>query len=110
MEESRFSRYRYQGTEVEGHVIQLFGDSKQLDETPYLGSCDVIFVDGSHAYSYVVSDSVRALAMLRPGGVLLWHDYSPDCPGVFRALNELSRRLPLMHIRETNLVAYRSAG
>lgn len=108
-EESRFTRFRYTGTEVEARVVQLYGDSKQFDEAPYAAGCDVVFVDGSHAYSYVVNDSGKALSMVRPGGLVIWHDYSPDCPGVFRALNELSVRLPLVLVRGTTLVAYRSA-
>ena len=30
-------------------------------------SCDLVFVDGSHAYSYVVSDSEKALELVAPG-------------------------------------------
>jgi predicted O-methyltransferase YrrM len=108
--ESRFTSFRYSGTEVEGRVVQLYGDSKRFDETPYAGSCDIVFVDGSHAYSYVVNDSVKALRMVRPGGLVLWHDYSPECPGVFRALNEMVTRVPLVHLRGTTLVVHRSAA
>ncbi|HYL20665.1 MAG TPA: class I SAM-dependent methyltransferase [Gemmatimonadales bacterium] len=109
-QESQFTRFLYSGTEVEGRVVQLYGDSKRFDEIPYAGVCDVVFVDGSHAYSYVVSDTEKALRMVRPGGLVLWHDYSPDCPGVFRALNRLTRRLPLVHIQGTTLVAYRNGN
>lgn len=105
--ESGFSRFLYSGTEVASRIEQLYGDSKQFDEGPWLGTCDVVFVDGSHAYSYVVNDSAKALRMVRPGGLVLWHDYSPECPGVFRALNELSVRYPLSHLQGTTLVAYR---
>ena len=108
--ESAPGRFLYEGTEVAGRIEQLYGDSKQFDERPYAGSCDLVFVDGSHAYSYVVSDSAKALAMVRPGGLILWHDYSPECRGVFRALNELSRRVSLTHILGTTLVAHRKAG
>jgi len=106
-EESRFSRFLYSGTAAEARIVQLLGDSKQFDERPFAGQCDVVFVDGSHAYSYVVSDSAKALTMVRPGGLVLWHDYSPECPGVFRALNELVQRLPLVHVEGTTLVAHR---
>jgi predicted O-methyltransferase YrrM len=109
-QESQFHRFLYSGTEAESRVRQIYGDSKQLDETPYLESCDVVFVDGSHAYSYVVSDSAKALRMVRAGGLVLWHDYSAEAPGVFRALNELVRRLPLKHIQGTTLVAYRNGS
>jgi hypothetical protein len=106
-QESRFTRFLYTGTEVEGRVVQLYGDSKQFDDAPYAGLYDVVFVDGSHAYSYVVSDTAKALRMARSGGLVLWHDYSPECRGVFRALNELATQLPLVHLEGTTLVAYR---
>ena len=105
--ESAFTKFLYSGTAVDSHIEQLYGDSKRLDETPYRDSCDVVFVDGSHAYSYVVSDSAKALRIVKPGGVVLWHDYNSATPGVFRALNELARRIPLVHLRGTDLVAYR---
>jgi hypothetical protein len=107
-EESQFTRFLYTGTELDGRVVQLYGDSKQFDDTRYAGACDVVFVDGSHAYSYVVSDTAKALRMARWGGLVLWHDYSPECPGVFRALTELATRLPLVHVQGTTLVAYRN--
>jgi len=105
--ESRFSRFLYTDTEAAGRIVQLFGDSKRFDERPYRNGCDLVFVDGAHAYSYVQSDSAKALAMVAPGGLVIWHDYSPESRGVFRALNELAGRLPLVHIEGTTLVAYR---
>jgi hypothetical protein len=111
LHESRFTQFRYSGTPLEAKVHQLFGDSKVFDETPYLGSCDLIFVDGSHAYSYVRSDTAKALRMIKPGGVILWHDYqgpSGSTSGVYRYLNELSQSLPLVHLRGTTLIAYRA--
>jgi hypothetical protein len=89
----------------------LFGDSKAFDESRYQGECDLVFVDGSHAFSYVMNDSRKALRMVRSGGLVLWHDYrdvrAGETRGVFEALNELSRELPLVRIRGTSLVAYR---
>ena len=66
-------------------------------------------MDGSHAHSYVVADSAKALELVRPGGVVLWHDYAgpKPSPGVYRALNELARQLPLVRIEHTTLVGYR---
>lgn len=108
--ESRYTRFRYTGTEVEGKITQLFGDSKDLDDTPYTNQCDLIFIDGSHAYSYVESDTAKALRMLSRDGIILWHDYKRWArreEGVFDFLNELSRTLPLVHLRGTTMVAYR---
>jgi len=110
--ESRYQQFLYSGTEVEPRVLQLYGDSKQFDEAPFAKHCDLIFIDGSHAYSYVQSDTEKALKMVKPGGVVLWHDYrGPHVRGardVYRYLNELSRQLPLVHLQGTSLVAYRA--
>ena len=110
--ESNTQTFVYSGTDVESRIVQLYGDSKAFDETPYTGRCDLVFVDGSHAYSYAVSDSAKALRMVRPGGLVLWHDYvgGPGARGCYRALNELADRLPMMHIAGTTLVAYRAPG
>ena len=109
--ESAFDRFIYSGTPVEHKITQLFGDSKRFDETPYLKQCDLIFIDGSHAYSYVKNDTEKALRMLREGGLLLWHDYryrNVETRGVRRYLDELSETLPLIRLYETCCVAYRN--
>ncbi len=111
LDESAFTKFLYTGTAVAGKVTQLFADSKALDVTPWVGQCDLVFVDGSHAYSYVVADSEKALQLVRSGGIVLWHDYAGphQSAGVHRALDELARRIPLVHIAQTSLVAYRRA-
>lgn len=112
LRESRYAQFLYSGTAVEPRIEQIYGDSKQFDESRFAAQCDLIFIDGSHAYSYIKSDSEKALRMLRPGGVLLWHDYRGPhvrpARDVFRYLNELCRTLPLKHLRGTSLVAYRA--
>ena len=109
LRESSHTEFLYSGSDVAGKVEQLFSDSKQLDVTPWAGRCDLVFVDGSHAYSYVVSDSERAIQLVAPGGLVLWHDYAGPrhAAGVYRALNELAVRLPLVRLEGTTLVAYR---
>lgn len=109
LRESCCDRFFYSDTSVECKVEQLFGDSKRFDETRYVDACDLVFVDGSHAYSYVASDSQKALRMVRPGGLVLWHDYRDGGrpAGVVRFLNELVRQLPLRRIAGTALVCYR---
>ena len=109
LKESAFTEFLYSRSGVEHKVEQLFGDSKALDVAPWEGQCDIVFVDGSHAYSYVVSDSEKALRLVKPGGLVLWHDYAGPrhASGVYRALNELATRLPLSRIQGTTLVAYR---
>jgi len=109
LKESSHTEFLYSGSAVAAKVEQLFADSKALDVSPWAGRCDLVFVDGSHAYSYVVSDSAKALELVAPGGLVLWHDYAGPrhAPGVYRALNELAQRLPLVRLEGTTLVAYR---
>jgi predicted O-methyltransferase YrrM len=111
-EESAFTSFLYSGTAAEERITQLFGDSKDMEVAPYLERFDLIFVDGSHAYSYVLSDSRNTLRMCAPGGLILWHDYrgAGRAKGVFRGLNELARELPLVHVAGTSFVAYRKPG
>ena len=109
LKESSHTEFLYSESPVASKVEQLFADSKALDVSPWARSCDLVFVDGSHAYSYVVSDSAKALELVAPGGLVLWHDYAGPrhASGVYRALNELAERLPLVRIEGTTLVAYR---
>jgi predicted O-methyltransferase YrrM len=86
-------------------VVQLRGDSATFDWSPHHGRAGLVFVDGSHAYDYVRKDSETAMRLVRPGGVVLWHDYGV-WPGVNQALEELeaSLGLGLVHIAGTSLV------
>jgi predicted O-methyltransferase YrrM len=84
---------RYRGTPAASRITQLFGDSATFDHSEFAESMDVVFVDGSHAYKYVVNDSLRALAMTKGGGTILWHDYG-RWDDVTKALNDLRRRSP----------------
>ena len=99
---------RFAGTPFAPKIIQHFGDSATFDFLPFRGGIDWFFIDGSHAYDYVRSDTALALASIRDrGGIIFWHDYQPDWPGVIRALNELQRsehRLAgLVHLEGTTL-------
>lgn len=110
LKETRFSSFYYSNTPMASKVTQLYGDSKAFDERPWEGRCDLVFVDGSHARSYVHSDSHKALRLVRADGLVLWHDYrGPRMPGVYDTLNELARELPLVHIAGTSLVVHRKA-
>jgi Methyltransferase domain len=96
---------RYRGTEWEYKIQQLYGDSAAFDYTPYQGNIDFVFVDGSHTYDYVLSDSRQAMTLLRNGqGIILWHDY-PTTSAVQKAINYLqatdSRFAGIRYIKDT---------
>lgn len=97
----------FRGTEFSGKIEQLWCDSARYDETSLRGAVDLVFVDGAHSYDYVRSDTTKALAMVRPGGTILWHDYCAWFPGVFRYLHELLPEHPLKHIERTHLAILR---
>lgn len=104
---------RFVGSPHAARIAQLYGDSATFDFLPYKGGIDLVFVDASHAYEYVLADSRTALDLVRPGGFILWHDYGTgDWPGVNRALNELHRSEPrlrnLQWIEGTSLVIHAS--
>ena len=65
----------FRGTPWEGRIRQLLGDSATFDFSPYYDAIDLVTIDGSHSYPFVVSDTKQAIRMIRPGGVMLWHDY-----------------------------------
>lgn len=110
LSESTFAKFLYSGTSVENKITQIFCDSKQFDEKPFENQMDLIFIDGSHALSYVNSDSMKAFRMVSPGGLILWHDYRGPFQtlDVYKALNQLSKEKKLRHIEGTSLVAYRN--
>jgi hypothetical protein len=91
-------------------ITQLFGDSATYDFSAHHGRAGLVFVDGSHAYDYVLADTETALKLLAPRGIVLWHDYGV-WEGVTRGLEEIEarQRLGLRHIRGTSLVVWRSA-
>lgn len=65
-------------------VTFLRQDSAKFDPAPYASSMDLVFVDGAHSADYVRNDSEKGWKMLRPGGVIVWHDCLPNHPDVVR--------------------------
>jgi hypothetical protein len=94
---------RFLGTSVESRITQLYGDSAAFDYSPYEKSCDVVFVDGSHAYEYVKSDTDSALRIVKSGGWIIWHDYNDGFfwPEVRRYLKEVSGSMKIYRIKGT---------
>lgn len=88
------SGVRYRGTPEEPRIEQIYGDSGTYDFSRFKGVMDFVFVDASHAYKYVINDSLLAVKMLREeGGTIAWHDYG-RWDGVTRAVNDLQSRHP----------------
>lgn len=63
-------------------------DSAKFDPGPYENSVDLVFVDGAHTAEYVKNDSEKGWRMLRPGGIICWHDCRFNSPSVIKFLRQ----------------------
>jgi predicted O-methyltransferase YrrM len=68
--------YREKGL---GHrVCQIYCDSRQWDTTNFpAGFFDSVLIDGGHQPEVVMNDTGKALALVRSGGLIIWHDFCP---------------------------------
>jgi predicted O-methyltransferase YrrM len=82
--------------------LMLRGNGKAA-EMPQ--SSDVVFIDGDHGPRHVLEDSLWAASVVRPGGMIIWHDYGntpAEVTGVLDGLHAEGRNL--VHITGTSLV------
>ena len=109
MSGARIEKYRKLNSSITTKIHQLFGDSAKFDFSPYYNSCSLVFVDGSHAYDYALSDTKQAIKMVKQGGVIIWHDYG-IWKGVTKALEEIEHKekMGLKNIRGTSLVYWKN--
>jgi FkbM family methyltransferase len=70
-------RYRAAGYGDRAH--QILCDSRDFADHDFTdGFFDSILIDGGHTPELVASDTNKALRLLRPGGLMIWHDFCPD--------------------------------
>ena len=76
---------------AQGKIRQVYCDTGKLDWSTLGGPFDVAFIDGCHAYEYVKSDTEGVLQVMRPGALVLWHDYA-EMESVSQAVDEFRGR------------------
>lgn len=86
-------------------ITMLVGDSKKLDFPNLYNSMDMIFIDGGHDYETVKSDTLLAFKLANKKCLILWDDFSPDWPGVVKAVNEFKKDHSIYRIAGTGLAA-----
>lgn len=60
------------------------------DDSIPLPAYDLAFIDAAHDYDSVAADIKRCLEVLKPGGLLAFHDFKhPSHPGIEEAVDEL---------------------
>jgi|HubBroStandDraft_2_1064218.scaffolds.fasta_scaffold12547_5 predicted O-methyltransferase YrrM len=99
----------YEGKDVSGKIVQLYGDSQTFDFLPFCGKMDLLFIDGAHDYEAVRVDTTNALRMLKPGGVILWDDFADygDQNGVTRAVLSLIPGEEVIQVDHTHIALHR---
>jgi hypothetical protein len=64
-----------------------------------------VFIDGSHTYEYIFSDTVRCAEATAERATFAWHDFDDSHYDVVRYLTELADTgVPVRHIASTNIV------
>lgn len=96
----------FKGQDEETRITQIHSDSREFDTAPYRHQFDFVFVDGDHSYDLVKNDTQKALELLKPGGVIMWHDFAPKSDGLVRFFREFTQDRPLFRIRSTCLLVY----
>lgn len=71
--------WRYRAAGFGSRVHQILCDSRKLEVHRFGPEFfDSVFIDGGHTKDVVTSDTDKALAILRSGGLIIWHDFCPD--------------------------------
>jgi predicted O-methyltransferase YrrM len=96
----------FRGTDREKFITQILEDSRAFDPAPYERQMHLVFVDADHSYEGVKNDTEKALRMLAPGGVIVWHDFAAKSPGVVRYISDFSQDRPVFRLKHTCLVVY----
>jgi len=83
----------------ESNIISIIGTSAQLDTYSNIQHLPIhlAFIDGSHLYHNVITDTFHAIRLMDKGGIITFHDIV-SCPEVKIALNDLSKVMDVYHI------------
>ncbi len=105
-------RYETPDRQRFGRLANAFGKAAKVffitaDSLSYdfrrLDGIDFAFIDGAHDFRHVLSDSLSVYDVLRPGGWIVWHDFtsSVNWVEVRRALERLRFDEPVVHVAGT---------
>lgn len=69
---------KYLDAGLGGRVCQIYSESREWDTRNYpSGFFDSAFIDGGHSFDVVANDTRRAIELVKPGGLIIWHDFCP---------------------------------
>ena len=90
--------------------MKRFGERFKLiratsEEAKWSEPLDFVYIDGDHSYEAVLIDIKKWYPLLRTGGIIAGHDYSPKWQGVIKAVQEyFTDRSQSLVINEMNAV------
>lgn len=100
----------YKKCGLQYRVKQIYSDSRAWDDSEYTdGFFDSVLIDGGHDCQVVISDTNKALRLVRPGGLIMWHDFCPDsqvintCKSTQGVTSAIYSQLPILTDVLTNL-------
>jgi hypothetical protein len=93
-----------------GKIHAMRGDSRNFSFDPWLGKIDFVFVDGAHDFETVSNDTAVAFRLIAPGGWIVWHDVSMECPAVVKALQSCEQAKQIFAISGTYYACFRASG
>lgn len=80
-------------------VIALRGESEMFARA-WDKPIDLLFIDGNHHYDGVKADFMSWYPHVKKGGVIAFHDYHPNWPGVIKFVNESEDKLKKLGLHE----------
>ena len=87
-----FIGWKYLAAGYGSRVCQIYSDSRAWDTSNIPeGFFDSVLIDGSHETETVKSDTRKALPLLRPGGLMLWHDFCPPVSSRFEHTRQVAK-------------------
>jgi predicted O-methyltransferase YrrM len=87
-------------------ITRVCVDSGRFDTSPFAGSADFVWVDADHSYAGVKNDTEKAFELLAPGGMIMWHDFGHESPGLVDFFVDFTARQPLFQVRRTSVLLH----
>jgi len=111
--ESVYEKFLFSNELEEKKINVIFQNSLDFDESQYVNSMDLIFIDGGHTFSVVKNDTEKAFKMIKKGGIILWHDYvlgKESSKDVVRYLNQIYKKKKIYSIENTSLCYFKKTS
>ena len=98
---------KYRNSHAVNKIKQIRANASKFDFGPFAAQMDFVFVDAAHDYSNGLADSTNALKMVKPGGIIVWHDFGPYWSGLVHAICGATTGLPLRRLAGTSMAVLR---